>query len=390
MAPPLAGVRVLDLTRLLPGPFATWILADLGADVVKVEDPRGGDWLRSLPPLRGEQSDAYHALNRGKRSLALDLRDPAGAAALRRLAARADAVVESFRPGVMDRLGVGLEALRAANPRVVLCSISGYGQDGPYAARAGHDLDYCAFAGVLAANGPPERPLPLGVQVADVAGGAWPAVAGMLAAILRARATGEGGHVDVSMTEGALAMLALMSGIAEGRQGPVVRGAELLNGGAACYGVYRTRDGRFVALGALEPKFFEAFCAAVGRPELAARQLEGEGAGPRAELEAIFAARTRDEWEAFAAEHDACLAPVLEGDEPRDDPQLRARGAFVDVPAPREGRSIRAIASPVRLRGEPAALRPAPALGEHGDEILREAGFSAGEIASLRAAGALG
>ncbi len=390
MAPPLAGLRVLDLTRLLPGPFATWVLADLGADVVKVEDPCGGDWLRSLPPLRGEQSDAYHALNRAKRSIAIDVRNPAGAAAFLRLAARADAVVESFRPGVLDRLGIGYEALRAANPRAVLCSISGYGQDGPYAARAGHDLDYCAFAGVLAANGPPERPVQLGVQLADVAGGAWPAVAGILAGVLRARATGEGAHVDVSMTEGALAMMALNLGIAEGRATPVVRGGELLNGGAACYGVYRTRDGRFVAFGALEAKFFATFCEAVGRPDLAARQYEEGGAGPRAELEAIFASRTRDEWEAFAAAHDACVAPVLEGDEPREDPQLRARRAFVEVPAPREGRSIRAVASPVRLRGEPAAPRSAPALGEHGDEVLREAGFSAEEIAALRSNGVLG
>ena len=162
MALPLAGIRILDLTRLLPGPFATLVLADLGADVIKVEEPQGGgDWLRWLPPLDGEQSGAYHALNRSKRSIALDLKRPEGAEAFLRLAARADAVLESFRPGVLDRLGIGYQAMRARNPAAVLCSISGYGQDGPYAARAGHDLDYCAFAGVLAGNGPPERPLPL-------------------------------------------------------------------------------------------------------------------------------------------------------------------------------------------------------------------------------------
>jgi len=384
---PLAGVRILDLTRLLPGPFATMVLADLGADVVKVEDPAGADWLRWLPPLTGEQSDAFHALNRNKRSLALDLRRPEGAAAFRRLVRSADAVIESFRPGVIDRLGIGYERLRTENPRLILCSISGYGQDGPYAQRAGHDLDYCAHAGVLAANGPPDRPLPLGVQVADVAGGAWPAATGILAALLRARATGEGAHVDVSMTEGALAMLAMTLGMASARGTPVAR-AELLTGGSACYGVYRTKDGRFVALGALEPKFFAAFCAAAGRPELAERQLDG--GGPRAELEAIFAARTRDEWADFAGEHDVCLAPVLEGDEPREDPQLRARGAFIRVPSPREGRDVPAVASPVRLRGEAAPLRPAPALGEHGAEVLGEAGFSAGEVEALRAAGTLG
>lgn len=384
---PLSGVRILDLTRLLPGPFATMVLGDLGADVVKVEDPASADWLRHLPPLSGEQSDAFHAVNRNKRSLALDLRRPEGAAAFLRLVQGADAVVESYRPGVMDRLGIGYERLRAANPRVVLCSISGFGQDGPYALRAGHDLDYCAYAGVLAANGPPERPFPLGVQVADVAGGAWPAATGILAALLRAKATGQGAHVDVSMTEGALALLAMTLGIASARGTPLGR-AELLTGGAACYGVYRTKDGRFVAFGALEPKFFGAFCAAVGRPDLADRQ--HDGGGPREELEAIFAARTREDWAAFALQHDVCLAPVLEGDEPREDPQLRARGAFVQVHSPREGRSVAGVASPVRLRGEAAPLRPAPVLGEHGAQVLGEAGFSAGEIEALRAAGILG
>ena len=337
MTLPLEGLRVLDLSRLLPGPFATMVLADLGADVVKVEEPGGGDWLRGMPPLAGDESGAFHALNRNKRSISIDLRRPEGVATFLRLARRADAVVESFRPGVLDRLGVGWEALRRENRRLVLCSISGYGQDGPYAQRAGHDLDYCAIAGVLAANGTPERPAPIGVQVADVAGGAWPAAAGVLAALLGRDRTGEGAHVDVSMTEGALAMLALPLGMAWSRGTPIARGTELLDGGAGCYDVYRTKDGKFVALGALEPKFFSAFCAAVGRPELAERQLDDGGRGPRAELEAIFAARTRDEWTALAARHDVCLAPVLEGEEPQRDPQLAARGAFVDVRLPRIG-----------------------------------------------------
>jgi crotonobetainyl-CoA:carnitine CoA-transferase CaiB-like acyl-CoA transferase len=384
----LEGVRVLDLTRLLPGPFATLVLADLGADVVKVEEP-GGDYLRAIPPLARETSGAFLALNRNKRSIALDLRRPRGAEVLLRLARRADVVVESFRPGTLARLGLGYDALRAARPGIVLCSLSGYGQDGPYAHRAGHDLDYCAIAGVLAENGPPAEPLPLGVQVADVAGGAWPAVAGILAALLRSRATGEGAHVDVSMTEGALAMRAMSVGMAWARGAPEERGRGALTGGAACYRVYRTKDDRFVALGALEPKFFAAFCAAVGRPELAAEQFSSGGAGPHAALEEIFRARTRDEWTAFAGQHDACVAPVLEGREPETDPQLAARGAFVSVETPSEGGPVPGVATPVRLRGETAPLGPAPRLGEHGEEILREAGFAADEIAALREEGVL-
>jgi crotonobetainyl-CoA:carnitine CoA-transferase CaiB-like acyl-CoA transferase len=387
---PLAGVRVLDLTRLLPGPFATMVLADLGADVIKVEEPGEGDWLRNLPPLAGEASGAFHALNRNKRSLVLDLRRAEGAAAFLRLARSADAVIESFRPGVMDRLGIGWEALRRENPRLVLCSISGYGQDGPYAQRAGHDLGYCALAGVIAAIGTPDAPVAPGVQVADVAGGAWPAAAGILAALVGRTARGEGAHVDVSMTEGALALLTLPLGIAWSRGTPIARGRELLGGGAAYYAVYRTKDGRFVTLAALEPRFFAAFCEGVGRPDLVVRQLAEPQDALRAELAAIFAARTRDEWAAFAAAHDACVAPVLEGDEPRADPQLRARGAFVEVPTPWEGRAMPGVACPIRVRGEVAPLRPAPHIGEHSDEVLGEAGFSAAEISALRGAGILG
>ncbi len=220
-----------------------------------------------------------------------------------------------------------------------------------------------------------------------VAGGGWPAVAGILAALLRRRATGEGAHVDVSMTEGALAMMAMHVGAAAVRGTPLARGRETLNGGAACYGVYRTRDGRFVALGALEPKFFARFCAAAGRPDLADRQLDDGGAGPRAEIEALFASRTRDEWARFAAEHDVCLEPVLEGDEPRAHPQLAARGAFVDIDTPWEGRAAPSVASPIRVAGVTAPRRAAPELGADTDAVLSEAGFSPQEIRALRDAG---
>jgi len=386
-SPPLAGVRVLDLSRLYPGPYASLVLADLGADVVKVEDPRGGDYLRWMPPLAGKQSGFFHALNRNKRSLALDLKAPGSVAAFLRMARSADVVLESFRPGVMDRIGIGWEALARENPRLVLCSISGYGQEGPYRHLAGHDIDYCAIAGVLALTGSPDAPATPGIQVADVAGGAWPAVAGILAALVRRATTGAGSQVDISMTDGALAMLAMQQGAADARGEPLRRGAELLNGGSACYRVYRAGDGRFVALGTLEPHFFARFCEAAGCPELAERQFDGRG--PHAELEALFLTRARDEWAALGRERDLCLAPVLEGDEARSDPQLRARGVFVEVPTPWEGRAMPGMATPVRFTGVPLPLRPAPELGADTEAVLAEAGFQAAEVAELRRAGAI-
>ena len=389
---PLSGVRILDLSRLLPGPFASLVLADLGADVVKVEDPRGGDPLRGLAPPAspGGDSAAFQALNRNKRSLALDLAVPAGRGAFLRLCDGADAVIESFRPGVMDRLGIGWDVLHARNPRLVLCSLTGYGQTGPRAGAAGHDLDYLAAAGVLSLSGPAgAAPIPPCVQVADLAGGAWPAAAGILAALLGRRTSGQGAHLDVSMTEGALALLAPHLAIAVSRGRPLERGREPLLGGTACYAVYRTQDGRFVALAALEPKFFAGFCAAVGRPELAARQWEAGGQGPRVELDRIFASRTFAAWSRFATEHDVCLAPVLEGDEPRSDPQLAARGAFLEQDAG-QGAAVAAVDTPVRIAGVPHPVRPAPRLGQHGDEVLLEAGFTPEELAGLRAGGVLG
>ncbi|MFL5264587.1 MAG: CaiB/BaiF CoA transferase family protein [Anaeromyxobacteraceae bacterium] len=382
----LAGVRVLDLTRLLPGPYATLVLADLGADVVKVEDPAGGDYLRQQPPLAGGESGAFGVLNRNKRSLALDLRAPGGTAALLRLAACFDVLVESFRPGVLDRLGAGHARLREANPRLVVCAITGYGQSGPYRDLAGHDINYCALAGALALSGGEAEPSPMPVQVADVAGGSLVAVAGILAALYRRGSSGEGGLVDVAMTDGVVATLALPLAMAWTRGTPLRRGGEPLSGAAACYRTYRTADGRFVALGALEPRFFARFCEAAGRPELAARQLEDSGRGPVAALEALFATRTRDAWAAFGRERDVCLTPVLEGDEPRQDPQLASRGVFAQVP----GSAMPALATPVRVDGPRVSPGLAPALGADSDAVLGECGFTDSEIGALREAGIVG
>jgi alpha-methylacyl-CoA racemase len=386
---PLDGIRVLDLSRLLPGPYATLVLADLGADIVKVEDPRRGDYLRSLPPFSGEHSGAFHALNRSKRSLALDLKVEGGAGVLLRLARSFDVLVESFRPGVLERSGVGHDALRASNPRLVVCSITGYGQTGPYRDLAGHDLNYAAIAGALGVNGPAEAPLPYGVQAADVAG-AWVAVAGILAALYRRASTGEGGVVDVSITEAALGMMTMQLGMAAARGSPLLRGREVLSGASACYRTYRTQDGGYVALSAIEPAFFARFCEAVGRPELAEHQHDDGGRGPVRELAALFATRTRDAWARLGRERDLCLTPVLEGDEPSRDPQLVARGVFGEVATTSEGRAIPAFATPVRLDGGRAPWRAAPALGQHTDEVLAECGFTRGEIGELRARGVAG
>lgn len=374
---PLSGIRVLDLSRLLPGPFLTMILSDMGADVVKIEDPRLGDYMRAIPPARDGVGGRFLAVNRDKRSCALDLKNGKHREAFLRMVEQADVVVESFRPGVMDKLGVGWETLRARNKRVVLCSISGYGQDGPFREKAGHDLNYIGIAGVLAMTGPrggaPQMP---GVQIADLAGGSlWGAV-GILGALVGAKTTGEGRWVDISMTEGAMALLAAELGnLAVGASSPT-RGTETLNGGLACYGVYRTKDDRYLSVGALEPKFWLAFNEAIGRrgdmAELIAPPSEQERI--RAEVQAILATRTRDEWEQAFRGKDVCCEPILEPAELAAHPLHTARRMFFDLGG------VRQLRTPV---GEPSAARLAPRLGEHTAEVLAEYGFTADEITAL-------
>ncbi|MEZ4398424.1 MAG: CaiB/BaiF CoA-transferase family protein [Kofleriaceae bacterium] len=378
----LDGLRVLDLSRLLPGPFLTMVLADLGADVVKIEDPKVGDYLRIFPPAKGGVSGRYLAVNRGKRSLALDLKRPEHHAAFLRMVARADVVVESFRPGVMAKLGLGYPELAARNPRLVMCSISGYGATGPYAQRAGHDLNYVGLAGVLAmgAEAPGRGPAMPGVQIADLAGGALWSATGILAALVGRERTGRGTHLDVAMTEGALALLAAELGNLDCGARPT-RGEETLNGGVAAYGVYRTADDRYVSIGALEPKFWIALMTAIGRrPDVSelvappARQAE-----IRAEVAAIIASKTRDAWAEIFAAHDCCAEPVLELDELAGHPQHVARDVFFTI----DGGAAGPIAQVRTPLGPPAAPTAPPTLGQHSRVVLGEYGFADDEIAGL-------
>jgi crotonobetainyl-CoA:carnitine CoA-transferase CaiB-like acyl-CoA transferase len=383
---PLAGVRVLDLTRLLPGPFATLVLADLGAQVDKIEDAGDGDYTRLGVPQVAGMSAAFHALNRGKRSAVVDLKNPGGAAVLERLARHYDVLFEQFRPGVLDRLGVGHAALRAANERLIICALTGYGQDGPLRDRAGHDLNYMARAGLLGIQGPSDAPPQVpAFQLADVSGGLWCVVA-IFAALRERERTGKGAVLDISMLESVIPFATITLSRLFAGGGEPERGAEILTGGIAPYQTYRTSDGEFMALGALEPKFFMNFCRAVGIDADSMLVVPGAHQDElKRRFAEVFAAKTRAEWEAFSRVYDVCLEPVLRPDELMADPQLAARGSFFELETA-EG-PVGQYRTPVTPRGlEP---RPAPRQGEHTDAVLRDAGFNDREILELRASGAI-
>lgn len=364
-AAPLSGIRVLDLSRLLPGAFATLMLAELGAEIVKIEDPAGGDPMRTLPPLLHGRGIYDLLLNRGKKSVALDLRAPGSAATLDRLIGRADVVVESFRPRTARRLGVSGDAIRARHPRVIHCAITGYGQSGPYAERPGHDLNYVSISGLLAADRPDPTQLPR-MFIADIGGGAMSAVVGILAALVGRTRTGDGTTLDISMHEAAMYWLMVPAAreLVDGGRDAV--GGLPTFGDHACYNVYRTADRQLLALGALEPKFWRSFCEAVGRPDLAGRHLTPptDQRTLIADVAAIFGARTREEWLAHFAGHDVCLTPVNTPADALRDPHAIARGAVAQVPG---GRTIR----PPFLR-QAVPLPPAPELGQHTAEVLGE------------------
>jgi crotonobetainyl-CoA:carnitine CoA-transferase CaiB-like acyl-CoA transferase len=393
---PLQGIRVLDLSRLLPGPFCSLLLADFGADVIKVEDTGLGDYMRWAPPRYEGADDSaasalFLALNRNKRSIRVDLKDERGREVLLALVRGADVVLESFRPGVLDRLGVGYDAMRGVNPGIVVCAISGYGQESPLRDRPGHDLNYLALAGMLGLTGERDgAPVQPAGQIADLGGGALMAAFGILAAIRERDRTGEGQVVDVSMTDGALSWLAMVAArhLADGSA--LGRGDLELGGALVCYRPYACADG-WVAVGALEPKFWHAFCRGIGREDLVEAQFDPPGSPAHREVEGIFLRRTRAEWEAFADEHECCLEPVLDLGEALASEHVRAREMVVELDQPGAARPVRQLGVPVKLSRTPGRhdLRPGPALGEHTAEILREAGYAEEEIGALLRGGAV-
>jgi alpha-methylacyl-CoA racemase len=369
MSLPLEGVRVLDLSRLLPGGFCSLLLADFGADVLKVEDTGMGDYIRWSPPYYEGAHDSaksalFLSLNRNKRSIRLDLKNERGREALLRLVREHDVVLESFRPGVLDRLGVGYERMREENPGIVYCAISGYGQDGPKRDASGHDMNYLGLIGLLGLTGErdggPGRP-----------------------------GSGEGQMVDVSMADGALSWLAMVAGAYFADGTVPARGELPLAGSLICYRPYECSDG-WVSLGALEPKFWQAWCRGVGREDLIAVQFERPGSDAHGQVKEIFASRTRAEWEAFAQKHDCCLEPVLELDEALDSELVRARGMVVELDQPGAEQPVRQLGVPVKLTRTPGehARLPGPELGEHTEEVLLAAGYSEAEVAELLDCGA--
>ncbi len=377
---PLKGFRILDLTRLLPGPLATMMLADMGAEVIKIEDPDNPDYVRDFPPMLEETSAFYLSLNRNKKSLALNYSVEEGMHLLLGLAKTADVIVEQFRPGVMERMGLGFKTLKAVNPKIVFVSISGYGQTGPYAQRASHDLNYIGLAGLLATTTDEHgKPVIPGGQIADVGGGSYMAVNAVLAALLNVQRTGKGNHVDVSMTDGVLPFTLLQQAATAANKTGFVAHEYDLAGKLANYNVYQTSDERWMALGALEPKFWDRFCEVVNHQEWKTRMLdEGEELkNLKAEVQQLFSTQSCKYWTNIGLMHDICLTPILDLHELPNDPNIRTRNTL----RINQKTNALSVATPLKFSGfsETAGWK-APSLGADTRQVLKQFGYSEEQI----------
>ncbi|MGX9134138.1 CaiB/BaiF CoA transferase family protein [Rummeliibacillus sp. JY-2-4R] len=390
----LSGLKILDFTTLLPGPFATMMLADMGADVLKIEAPNREDLTKYLPPMDGELSAAFSHINRSKRSLALDLKNDEAKEIIFQLVKEYDIVVEQFRPGVMERLGIGYEKLKEINPEVIYCSITGYGQTGPLKERAGHDINYLSIAGASSYSSRKNQPpVPAGIQVADIAGGSLPSIIGILAAVYHREKTGEGQYIDLSITDVVFAMNAMYgSGYLVGDIEPEAESL-LLNGGQF-YDYYETKDHRYFSVGSLELPFQKMLCAVIGDPSLiqfSSSENHKEQQKFKQILNRTFKQKTFDEWlEILGEDFDGCIEPVLKFSESVQHPQIRARQLVVEVPK-QDGGSQRQIALPIKFSTQPAEYKFAGVqTGTHSVEILKESGIDRETIKRLASLGTFG
>lgn len=389
---PLHGIRILDLTRLYPGPLATLLLAEMGAEVIKIEDPRNPDPMRQYPPFQGNEAAGHLAVNRSKKNFALRIEDPKGAAIFLQMVAQSDVVLEQFRPGYLDRIGCGYAAAHARNDQIIYVSLTGYGQTGPYRDHAGHDLNFQAISGLLSITGSPETgPAAPGAQIADTAGGAYMAVIACLSALLARLNRRTGQHVDVSMVDGCLPLISLqMAHYWAIGQAPGF-GQGFLSGLLPCYGTYSCRDGRHVALGALEPKFWERFCRMVDREPWIELQYDfGPSAQRlRAELTTLFQSADRDTWVERARRHDTPITPVLSLDEVERDPHFQSRAMFLTQEHAQAGK-VRGIAPPLKFSQTPCRIsNPAARLGAHTRELIEQLNLDAHPIDALERLGIL-
>jgi crotonobetainyl-CoA:carnitine CoA-transferase CaiB-like acyl-CoA transferase len=387
----LAGLKILDFTTLLPGPFATMCLADMGADVLRIASGSRPDIVDYFPPLVPETglSAAATQLGRNKMVMTLNLKDPRAVKVIHQLLAEYDIVVEQFRPGVMAKLQLDYESLKAVNPRVIYCSLTGYGQTGSMRDRAGHDINYIALSGVASYAGKKESgPTLSGMQIADVASGSNNSVIGILAAVIFRQRTGKGQYIDISMTDGMIAFNAMWGA------GWLVDGQEpgmeetLLNGGSL-YDYYETRDGRYGSFGGLEPQFFNAFCQAIGRPELAAGGVAPENCDRiKDEVRKIFKTKTLDEWTTIFKATDACFEPVMTLAEALRSPIALERDMVVDVPGP-DGNRVKQLANPIRLSESPSEYRHVaiPVARANTKEIMKSLGYTEAEIEEFASTG---
>jgi len=385
----LDGVRILDLSRLLPGPLCTMILGDLGADIIKVEQPQIGDYARSVPPFIGETGALFLMLNRNKRSITLNLKKSEAREVIHKLAKRSDVFVESFQPGVAERLGVGYQAIKLTNERIIYCSISGYGQTGPYRDLVGHDLTYTSYSGAIGATGVEEGPPVIpAIQIADIQGGIYATVA-ILAALYRRESTGKGDFIDISLTDAAVASMILpvsfhLAGL------PTGRGKLALSGAVPFYNVYKTADGRFIAIAPLEAKFWIELCETLGLEKYEDKQYATDEMGPmRNDLARILVQRSRDEWVKILGQRSIPCAPVYDVDETLNDPHVRSRDLIFQLDTEPYG-ELTQLATPIRMLQSPRSVRsPPPELGEHTSQILQDLGYNASHLERLREIGAI-